>query len=321
MESIMKKPIYIDTDMGVDDIIAILMMIESKSWDIRGISIVNGVAPVDCGVRNLDRILRAAQITIPIYRGATGSAQRPTISFPRIDRERAKKLLLIPKFLLPKPRYAPVCALNVLQKEIKNEQSKVTLLCLGPLTNIISLISNRTVKRNIDRLVVMGGALDVPGIVPPWNVAEYNMRLDPQSAQSVFRSGIPITLVPIDATRWVPALNETGKNNLDFQKFFQAVREAKPTSSNGKIIQSIILNNQGDFRYFYDPVATAVILEPALVAAMATESLTISLKKYSLGQLIRIQKRPTITVVTKIYPSCLYTLILNSIYTTKCSFR
>src|SRR3989344_5304319 len=107
----MKKPIYIDTDVGNDDLIAILMLQLSKKFNIKG------------KTRAMNRNWQAV--------------------FPKIDRVRANKLTLLEKIPLPQDPSPKILVYNSLDKLadlIKSERQKITLVCLGPLTNIATLI-------------------------------------------------------------------------------------------------------------------------------------------------------------------------------------
>jgi inosine-uridine nucleoside N-ribohydrolase len=92
----------------------------------------------------------------------------------------------------------------------------------------------------------MGGGIE-KGNVPPNRLAEYNIALDPQSAEKVFNCGIPITMIGIDATAFVPASNE----------FKNIIKKTKPVNKTAQILKLIIMNNETDFDQFYDPLAAA----------------------------------------------------------------
>lgn len=293
----MKKPaLFIDTDMGVDDIIAICMIVASDSFRICGISVVNGVSPVRAGVRNLARVLSYLGVSIPLYLGVDQTAQRSRTQFPYIDRRRAKTLVPLTTLPLPNTRPDPQ-PLTQLARDILAKEP-VTMLCLGPLSNIAGLLIRKNIRSAIQRLVVMGGALTVPGNVPPQNVAEYNMLLDPRAADYVVRSGVSTTLVPIDATRFVPAGGIDG-----FMK-------EKSQTKTGRIIRAIIKNNRGDFQNFYDPLAAAVLIDPTIILSSVRYTLGISTAPASLGvtQILK-DKRRTVSIPFRIDETKFYRLV------------
>lgn len=293
----MKKPIlFIDTDMGVDDIIAICMIVASDSFHICGISVVNGVSPIRAGIRNLTRVLAYLGVSIPLYLGVDQTAQRSRRQFPIIDRRRAKTLAPLATLPLPNARPDPQPRTQ-LAKDILAKKS-VTMLCLGPLSNIAGLLIRKNIRNAIQRLVVMGGALTVPGNVPPQNVAEYNMLLDPRAADYVVRSGVSTTLVPIDATRFVPADGIDG-----FMK-------EKSQTKTGRIIRAIIKNNRGDFQHFYDPLAAAVLIDSTIILSSVRYALGISTAPASLGvtQILK-DKRRTVSIPFRIDSTKFYRLV------------
>lgn len=311
----MKQILYIDTDAGVDDIIALCMMLRSRRYAVRGISIVNGVASVKNGLRVIARILSYIGMeSIPLFCGINQVKQNSSIQFPAIDRTRATSFTLLPDipYISKLPR---IYDLEALQDRIAKETTPITLLCLGPLSNIALIIKKRSVRRAIDRLVIMGGAVNVPGIVPPRNIAEYNFRLDPASAREVLESGIPITLIPIDATKQVPALIATAStiNKKILQRFISHLANTRSVSPTGKIVRSIILNNSGDFQNFYDPLAAAVLLNRSIVASWRSYQLTVSTRKMTYGKVLIQKKDGPILVPEIVQVKNFYTLLIQSL--------
>lgn len=311
----MKQILYIDTDAGVDDIIAICMVLRSRRYAVRGLSIVNGVASVKNGLRAIARILSYIGMnTIPLFRGIDQVQQSSSIQFPVIDRSRATSFSLLPDIpLISKlPR---VGNLKALQASIRQETKPITILCLGPLSNIALIIKKKSVRRAIGQLVIMGGAINVPGIVPPRNIAEYNFRLDPVSAREVLESGIPITLIPIDATKQVPALISTAPqiSKEILRRFMKRIVNSRPGHAVGKIIRSIILNNSGDFQNFYDPLAAAVLLNRSVISSWSSYQLSVSTRKMTYGKVLIQKKGGPVLVPDSVNIKDFYTLMVQSL--------
>ncbi|MBI5620361.1 nucleoside hydrolase [Candidatus Gottesmanbacteria bacterium] len=311
----MKQTLYIDTDAGVDDIIAICMVLQTRNYSVRGISLVNGVVSVKNGLRMIARILSYIGMdAIPLYGGINQVQQNSSVQFPAIDRSRATSFKLLPKIpiISKQPR---VDNLKALQTCIAKETKPVTILCLGPLGNIALMIRNKSVRRAIKQLVIMGGAVNVPGIVPPRNIAEYNFRLDPLAAREVLESGIPITLIPIDATKQVPALVSTAPKSLKniLGRFQSQISNIRPVRPIGKIIQSIILNNSGDFQNFYDPLAAAVLLNQSIISSWRTYQLTVSTQKITLGKVLIQNNEGPVLVPNVVEVNKFYKLMLQSL--------
>ena len=311
----MKQILYIDTDAGVDDIIAICMVLRSCRYAVRGISIVNGVASVNKGLRMIARILSYLGMnTIPLFRGINQVQQNSSVQFPFIDRSRATSFTLLPDIPLISKQPC-VGDLKALQACIAKETKPVTVLCLGPLSNIALIFKKKSVRRAIGQLVIMGGAVNVPGIVPPRNIAEYNFRLDPVSAREVLESGIPITLIPIDATNQVPALISTAPRMSKeiLRRFMKQTLNSRPGCATGKIIRSIIRNNSGDFQNYYDPLAAAVLLNRSVISSWSSYQLSISTRKMTYGKVLIQKKEGPILVPDIVRIKNFYMLLIQSL--------
>lgn len=310
----MKKiPLYIDSDVGVDDMVALSMLSDSKQFDIRGISVVNGVATLVKGVNNLNRLLTYLKISCPIFVGTNQKNQESTVQFPSIDRKRANALALLPKRLLPVKGTNPVFPLPTMTAQIQKEQLPITLFAIGPLTNVAVLLADRVVVSKIQSLTIMGGTLFARGIVPPNYTTEYNIRLDPNAANDVLNKNIPITLVPLDATRWVPTKPEDakGRTKTMLDTLYQTMKRCKPATPEGKIVRSILLKNKRDFSNFYDPLAAAILIEPTLVTKSQNVCLSVSNSRNTLGQMT-IEKnilKPSVRVIQNVSPYRFYRLL------------
>ena len=310
--------------MGVDDLMAICMFLSSERFEVIGISVVNGVARVGTGVRNMARVLSYLGISdISIVRGfAKPISKSWRAEFPKIDRQRANRLTLIQNINLPKfvSKGTQISGTvdNIFRK-IDESPEKVTLVCLGPLTNVATEISKYgdRFKCKLERVVLMGGAVNVPGIVSPNNFAEYNMYLDPEAAKVVFDSGVPITMVPIDATRWVPADLKRVKNSREkkyLDRFYQVVKRSKPFRKAGKVIREIVLNNKGDFNFFYDPLVSAILEQPSLIENSEILRIKVSISGWKRGTTNRETcKDGNVQMINKINNNGFYELVLNKI--------
>jgi pyrimidine-specific ribonucleoside hydrolase len=111
-----------------------------------------------------------------------------------------------PGVILPSVADAPVGnAEQLLVDTLTRAAEPVTLVAVGPLTNLAVVLDSRPdLADRVDRIVVMGGAVDVPGNVAAALDAEWNLYVDPEAARRVIASGVPVLLVPLDATNAVP---------------------------------------------------------------------------------------------------------------------
>jgi purine nucleosidase len=242
--------------------------------------------------------------------------------FPKKDMQRANQLTLIKNISIPKLISKNIEIYNSIIKIFKiinRNPQKVTLICLGPLTNIATLMNKigKKFTNNIDLIVLMGGAVNVPGIVYPLNLAEYNMYLDPEAAKIVFDSGVQITMVPIDATKWVPADINLIKNNSEkfsLEKFYQKTKLSKPIRKTGNIIKEIILNNKSDFNYFYDTLVSAILEQPDMIQGSKKLEIKVSITGQERGATSgKVSKDGNVQVINKINNKKFYNLVLNKI--------
>ncbi|KKU87823.1 MAG: Pyrimidine-specific ribonucleoside hydrolase RihB [Candidatus Gottesmanbacteria bacterium GW2011_GWA2_47_9] len=313
MEIFMKKiPLYIDTDMGVDDIVAICMIVASNQYVLKGISVVNGVSSVARGINNLNRILTWLKVSCPIYVGFDQKAQGSSVQFPPLDRKRANTLALLPNIPLPDFGNNPVVPLSLLSRRLSQESQPITYFCIGPLSNMPSILT--AAKTKIKDIYIMGGTINARGIVPPKYKTEYNIRLDPKAANAVFRSNIPITLIPLDATQYVPTkiTDVQGKEKTRLAQFYKALRATNPKSPTGNIIKSVLLNNQRDFSYFYDPLAAAVMIQPALIKQASRTTVQVSTNPKTCGKLVNNPMQESrIQAITKVDADLFFKLMIQ----------
>lgn len=286
----MKQRIIIDTDMGVDDILAIALALNSPSIEIEAISVTSGVAELNQGANNLIRLLSYFdRLDIPVYKGFDATYSK--VSFPNIDRKRANKLTLLKSLSIPKKRPT---AINLKRLNFLKVNPNTKLLCLAPLTNIANIANNNP-------LLIMGGAVFKPGNVPPTYKLEFNIAIDPQAAQVIFNKNGPIILIATDATSQVPAKNKS---------FIVKVEKTPAITPLGKVIKAIILENQTDFLDFYDPLAAAILIDKKIISKSMPIDLDISPSGQTLGEIVT---KSNISLVTEINQNIFYQTLINAI--------
>jgi inosine-uridine nucleoside N-ribohydrolase len=199
-----QTPIIVDTDAGVDDLIALLWLMRQPDIKIEAVTIGHGLAhPVDGGESVL-RLLEAGGLTaIPVYVGADRPVQG-TGRFPAAWRAAAGRLLR-DDFPAAKRRPEKRGAAQFLAARLMDAHRPVRVLALGPLTNLgqAMALEPRT-GAALQELIWMGGALEVPGNVPDAPTAEWNAWVDPEAAERVLRGDWRVRIVPLDATNRVP---------------------------------------------------------------------------------------------------------------------
>jgi purine nucleosidase/pyrimidine-specific ribonucleoside hydrolase len=204
----MAKRIIIDTDPGVDDAMAIILALRSPELKVEAITTVNGNACIGQATENALRILEILRIPKPppVARGADGPLERKPFASLAIHGHDALGGVSSLKSSAGKDKYPPP-SIDVVDKfapvyicELAAKKpGKLALVALGPLTNVaIALTIDPKLRHNLKEIIVMGGACTVPGNQTP--AAEFNFFCDPEAAQEVLASGIPITLVGLDVT-------------------------------------------------------------------------------------------------------------------------
>ena len=255
--------LLIDTDAGIDDLLAIAFLSTQSSVNIVAITVVNGLAHVDAGAANILRLLElTSRPEIPVYVGAVKPLPGGT-DFPNEWRKTADKLPTVK--LPPASIKAKADAVAFLSRRFSSA-SQATLLALGPQTNLAeALASNHGSVSGIEQMAMMGGAVFVEGNVGGDKKAEWNIFEDPKAASVVFKSGMRIAMAPLDATQHVP---------ID-ESFLKAA--AKFTSPLGRVVHQLLSlgYRTNDKNYFaWDPLAAVSIVAPSV---LRSESLGIEI--------------------------------------------
>lgn len=204
------RPVIIDTDMAADDLVALLFLLHAPGIRVEAITVAGtGEVHGKPGARNAAALIALAEAgDIPIAYGRE-TPLRGTHVFPpswRTDADGLYGFTLPDRIDLVSEQSAP----DLLASVIEAASEKVTLLTLGPLTNVAEALQGHPALIDKLEIYAMGGALRVPGNVgttggPPENEsAEWNIFIDPRAANIVFGCGAPVTLVPLDATVQVP---------------------------------------------------------------------------------------------------------------------
>jgi purine nucleosidase len=187
--------ILIDTDPGIDDLLAVLMALGSDVLLVKALLSTCGNVGVDRTTRNLLSIAAlAGRADIPVYRGAERPLTGDLVSATHVHGEDG-----LGGVTLPEPEAEPAgTALERLVREYQ-DVSETVLVCLGPMTNLAAALTEQpSIAAHIPHVVAMGGGFSGGNVTMQ---AEFNVWCDPAAAAAVFSSGIPVTLIPLDATR------------------------------------------------------------------------------------------------------------------------
>ena len=211
------SPIILDTDPGVDDAIAILMALASREFNVIGLTTTAGNVPLARATRNALAILEhVGRPNIPVCKGAARPV-RGRYAYARHVHSASGLTRRIPDPTIV-PSQTP--AASFLAQSLLDNPGEITVIALGPLTNLARLLRRHPAALHAaKRIVVMGGAVNVPGNISAH--AEFNFYSDPTAARLVIESGIPLTLIDLAACRQVylsddqvptaPANNPLGK--------------------------------------------------------------------------------------------------------------
>ncbi len=254
-----KRKIIIDTDPGQDDAAAILLAFGSpEELEVLGITTVAGNVPLALTSRNARMICElCGRQDIKVFAGADRPVKRPLITAEHVH---GKTGLDGP--VLPEPTMAlqEQHGVDFIIETLRREPaSSVTLCTLGPLTNIaLALEKAPDIAPRVRELVMMGGGFFEGGNITP--AAEFNIYVDPEAAQAVLKSGIPVVMMPLDVThqlltlkKRVEAIRAIGTRPaivmVEMLEFFERFDVEKYGSDGGPL---------------HDPSTVAYLLKPEL---------------------------------------------------------
>ena len=189
-------PVLIDCDPGQDDALALLLALASPELDVVGVSAVAGNQTLDKTTTNALRVLELAGRTdIPVAAGADGPLAGELVVAADAHGETGLDGVDLPP---PSVEPVPEHAADFLAAKIVASETPVTLVALGPLTNVALLLdAHPEAAAALERIVLMGGAIHEGNQTPS---AEFNIWIDPEAAARVFGSGLDVTMVGLDVT-------------------------------------------------------------------------------------------------------------------------
>jgi purine nucleosidase len=193
-----KHKIIIDTDPGQDDAVAILLALGSPELDVLGIVAVAGNVPLHLTEVNTRKICElAGKRDVKCYSGAARPLLRKLVTAEYVHGKTGLDGPDLPEPTMPLQEQNGV---DFIIETLRSEPAKTVTLCpLGPLTNIaLALIRAPDIAPRIKQIVLMGGGCFEGGNVTP--AAEFNIYVDPHAAATVFQSGVPIVVMPLDMT-------------------------------------------------------------------------------------------------------------------------
>ena len=192
------QKIIIDTDPGQDDAVAILLALASPEIEVLGLTCVAGNVPLALTAKNARIICElAGRPDLPVYAGCDRPLKRDLVTAEHVHGKTGLDGIALPDPTMP---LAESHAVDFLIETLRREPAgSVTLCPIGPLTNIATALHRAPeIAGRIRQIVLMGGAYFQVGNITP--AAEFNIYVDPEAADIVFRSGIPLVVMPLDVT-------------------------------------------------------------------------------------------------------------------------
>jgi purine nucleosidase len=195
------RKIIIDTDPGQDDAVAILLALASPELEVLGITCVAGNVPLPLTSRNARVVCElAGRAVVPVFAGCERPLSRDLVTAEYVHGKSGLDGIDLPEPTMP---LQPVHAVDFIIETLRGlPEGAVTLCALGPLTNIATAFRRAPeIVPRVAEIVLMGGGCFEGGNTTP--AAEFNIYVDPEAADIVFRSGVPLVVMPLDVTHQV----------------------------------------------------------------------------------------------------------------------
>jgi len=275
-----KRKFIIDTDTASDDAVALLMALEWEDVEVEVVTIVSGNMPVEQGSINARYTIELCNKSTPVYVGADKPLKKKREHAEWFHGPDGMGGMNYPP---PKEKAQDGSAVDVLIEKFKEKPGEITLVTLGPLTNIaLAINKDPSIVSCIKNIVVMGGASCSVGNVTP--AAEYNIWCDPEAADIVFNSGHPdITMVGWELCRGDANITE---EEMEYVYSFKTSKGDFTIDCNKHALESS-QNWLGDPGLgLPDPVAMSVALDDSVVLKQSRHNVKVVLDGPSRGMTI-----------------------------------
>ncbi|MDC0595446.1 nucleoside hydrolase [Acidimicrobiia bacterium] len=265
----MKNKYFIDTDTASDDAVALLMALEWEDVEVLGISVVSGNMSVEQGSINARYTVELCKKDVPVYVGADAPLVKKR---EHADWFHGPDGMGNMNYPAPKLQETNEDFIEVLNNHINQHPDEITLVTLGPLTNVANLIKKYPDSfLKLKNIVIMGGASNTVGNVTP--AAEYNIWCDPEAADIVFKSKHhDIAMVGWELCRGEANLTE---EEMELAYSFKTEKADFTIDCNKHALDSS-QNWLGDPGLgLPDPVAMAVALNPAVTTKVSRHNVQV----------------------------------------------
>ncbi len=245
-------PVILDCDTGVDDAIAIMLLHKLPEFKLLALTSVAGNVALEKTTKNTLRVLELIGADIPVYRGAAKPIFREHVKAAYIHGENGLGGIELPQNSQEVPG---TNAWDYIFKEAVKWQGELEIIAIGPLTNLgLAFIKYKQLPDLIKRIVIMGGSASIGNITP---AAEFNIYVDPEAADIVFCSGVPVHMCGLDMTMkaylTAEEIAQVGALGSKPAKFFQDVAQGPLNFSLGFGLPGMSLHDPAAVLYANDP--------------------------------------------------------------------
>ena len=250
--------VILDTDPGIDDALAFILLKAMPEVALQAITVTHGNTSVEkCTTNALKLVELLGMQNIPVAMGA----DQPLVKALSVAEETHGDTGL-GHAILPQPTIRAIDqnAANLIIELVNANPGEITILCIGPVTNLaLALLKDPSLRKKIKNVLSMAGTIHYPGNATP--SSEYNVFCDPESFDILLRSGIDLTIVPLDVT---------------YQCLFTKEHVARLKGARADI-ETFINRSTAFYMEFHaeyqgihgcainDPLAAAILIKPELV--------------------------------------------------------
>jgi inosine-uridine nucleoside N-ribohydrolase len=245
-------PLIFDCDTGVDDAIAIMLLNKLPKFKLLGLTSVAGNVELEKTTNNTLRVLELIGADIPVYRGAAKPIFREHVRAVYVHGENGLGGIELPQ---TKHAVPGINAWDFIYQEAVKWQGKLEIIAVGPLTNLgLAFIKYKQLPELIKRIVIMGGSASLGNITPS---AEFNIYVDPEAADIVFCSGVPVVMCGLDMTMkaylTAEEMAQVGALGNKPAKFFQDVVQGPVNFYHSLGLPGMSLHDPAAVLYANDP--------------------------------------------------------------------